>query len=105
MRYRDESTEVIRHFNRYYVSIMRLFDKGYLGTGMSKTWLCLFGKAGRRWCELDFIFTNSSHKLVIHIYESHGFKHIQTSDFKGYSRGDYALEKIISGERTSHGLA
>jgi DNA-binding MarR family transcriptional regulator len=35
MRARSESIEVIRRFNRHYVPVMRLLDKGYLDTGMS----------------------------------------------------------------------
>ena len=42
-----------------------------------------------------FILTNSALKPAIHIYESHGFRRIQTDDFEGYSRGDYALEKVV----------
>ncbi len=34
-------------------------------------------------------------QTAIHIYESHGFRRIQTDDFEGYSRGDYALEKVV----------
>lgn len=42
-----------------------------------------------------YILTNSSLKAAIHIYESHGFVRIQTDDFGGYARGDYALEKRL----------
>lgn len=42
-----------------------------------------------------FILTNSALKPATHIYESHGFRRIQTDDFEGYSRGDYALEKVV----------
>ena len=35
MRARSESIETIRRFNRHYVPVMRLLDKGYLDTDMS----------------------------------------------------------------------
>lgn len=69
-------------------------NRGHAGCGKAVFEACV-SWAEEHGARRIFILTNSSLKAAIHIYETHGFDRIDTDDFGGYERGDYALEKLV----------